>query len=134
MTYQLFFFCKGTEEDSGASAMDRVLDALSKNGPPLLAEYLGPPTPQSDFWVGPEIEAIQGFRLVTGNEREKPTTDYLSLEMHVGERFIAGDVIAADPNDDHNVRGSDLMAIVTLNGDRPDWPLVDRIWTVLENL
>lgn len=134
MAYQLMFFCKGAEEETGAAAMDRVLDAVLENGPPLLGEYLGPPEPQPGEWLGLEADAIHSFRLVTGTEREGPAADYLLLEIHVGVRFIAEQVIAADPDDDHGVWGSDLLAIVTLSGENPDWPLVDRIWAALESL
>jgi hypothetical protein len=113
--------------------MDRVLDALLENGP-LLGEYLGPPEPQPGEWLGSETDAIHRFMLATGTESEGPAADYLLLEIQVGVRFIAEDVIAADLNDDHGVWGSDLMAVVTLSGDHPDWPLVDRIWTALESL
>lgn len=47
-------------------------------------------------------------------------------------RRRAEDVIGVDPDDAHGVWGSDLMAVVTLSGDRPDWPLVEHLWTVLE--
>ncbi|OLT27529.1 hypothetical protein BJF79_11705 [Actinomadura sp. CNU-125] len=134
MAYRLVFFCKGAEEDSAAGAMDRVLDTLLETGPPLLGEYRGPPEPRPGERLEPDIDAVHSFRLVTGTEQEGPTPDYLLLEIRAGVRFIAEDVIAADPDDDHGVWGSELMAIVTLTGARPDWPLVDRIWTVLESL
>ncbi|MEV5831732.1 hypothetical protein AB0L25_39830 [Spirillospora sp. NPDC052242] len=111
--------------------MDRVLDALLENGPPLLGEQ-GPYLPGE--WPEPEIDAVHSFRLVTGTDRQRPAADYLLLEIHAGVRSIAEDVIAADPDDEHGVWGSDLMAVITLTGARPDWPLVDRIWTVLESL
>lgn len=46
MAYQLMFFCMGSGEETGAVAMDRVLDAVLENGPPLLGEYLGAPEPR----------------------------------------------------------------------------------------
>jgi hypothetical protein len=113
--------------------MDRVLDALLENGPALLGTYLGPPEPQPGR-SGPETEAVHRFWLTTGTESEEPAADHLLLEISVGMRFIAENVLAADPNDDHGVWGSDLMAVITLSGDRPDWPLVDRIWSALEGL
>ncbi|MFD0902801.1 hypothetical protein [Actinomadura sediminis] len=134
MAYRLVFFCKGAEQETAVGAMDRVLDTLLETGPPLVGEYRGPPEPQSGEWLEPDIDVVHSFRLVTGTEREGPPPDYLLLEIHAGVRFIAEDVIATDPDDDHGVWGSELMVIITLTGDRPDWPLVDRIWTVLEGL
>lgn len=134
MVYQLKFFCRASGEEIAAVAMDRVLDALLENGPPLLGEYLGPRAPRAGERPKFGTDAIHVFRLVTGTESKGPAADYLLLEIYVGVRFIAEDVIAADPNDDHGIWGSDLMTVITLSGDRPDWPLVDRIWTVLEAL
>ena len=58
----------------------------------------------------------------------------MSLEIHVGVAFIAESVIAASPNDEHGIWGSDLLATITLSGDVLDWPLVQRIWTALVDL
>jgi hypothetical protein len=49
-------------------------------------------------------------------------------------RHIAEFAIDADPDDAHGVWGSDLMALVTLTGDNPDWPLVERIRATLDAL
>lgn len=108
--------------------MDPVLDALLEKGPPLLGTHLGRPEPR------PGSEPVHQFWLATATESGEPAADYLLLEISVGMRFIAENVLAADPNDDHGIWGSDLMAVVTLTGDHPDWPLVDRIWSALEGL
>ncbi|WP_433176539.1 hypothetical protein [Actinoallomurus sp. CA-150999] len=113
--------------------MDLLLDEILKNGP-LYGECIGPPTPGPGQWEGPEQEAITAFRLATSPDGISRTSDYLLLEIHVGVRFIAETVMAADLNDEHGVWGSDLLAIITLSGDRPDWALVERIWTALEGL
>ncbi|MEU8118918.1 hypothetical protein AB0C21_09420 [Spirillospora sp. NPDC049024] len=134
MAYQLTFFGKATEQETAAAAMDHVLDAMLESGPPLLGESLGPPPLQLGEWSGPETEAVRSFKLATATEDMKPAADYLLLEIHVGMRSIADTVIAADPDNDHGVWGSDLLALLTLSGDRPDWPLVQRIWTTLEDL
>ena len=134
MTYRLKFFCKATEEETAAGAMDRVLDALLQDGHPLLGEYVGPPDPQPGEWQDSETEAVHAFKLVTGTESHGPQADCLLLEIYVGIRLIAEDVIQADPDDAHGIWGSDLMAVVTLSGKHPDWPLFISIWTVLERL
>ncbi|MES9602716.1 hypothetical protein [Actinomadura sp. NPDC000929] len=134
MEYQLTFFARATGQTTGAEAMEHVLNAVLESGPPLVGEYLGPPEPRPGEWSGPEADAVRSFRLATATEDMRPAADYLLLEIHVGMQFIAEDVIAADPDDDHGVWGSDLMARVTVSGERPDWPLVERIGTTLENL
>ncbi|TYB49310.1 hypothetical protein [Actinomadura chibensis] len=133
MAYQLSFFCRADEEN-GAAAMDRVLDALLEDGSGLYGEYIGPPRPGPVQWEGPEQEAIAAFRLATSPEGPERLFDDLLLEIHVGVRFIAETVIAADPDDEHGVWGSDLLAIITLSGERPDWALVERIWTIVESV
>ncbi|MBE1533523.1 hypothetical protein [Actinomadura algeriensis] len=131
MTYRLVFFCKGAQEETAAVAMDRVLDTLLEDGP-LSGEYRGPPVPRPGEWPELENDAVHAFKLVTATDKGKPAPDHLLFEIHAGMRFIAEDVMAADPDDDHGVWGSELMAVITLSGARPDWPLVDRIWTALE--
>lgn len=132
MAYQLSFFCRAGEE-TGAAAMDRVLDELLEDGP-LYGEFISSPLPAPGHWEGPEQEAIASFRLAASPEGVGRTSDDLLLEIRVGVRFIAETVMAADLNDEHGVWGSDLLAVITLSGDRPDWALVERIWTSLEDL
>jgi hypothetical protein len=45
----------------------------------------------------------------------------------VGIAEIAESVIAASPDDEEGIWGCDLLAIVTISGDAPDWQLVNRI-------
>ncbi|MFD0854609.1 hypothetical protein ACFQ07_20395 [Actinomadura adrarensis] len=139
MAYRLTLFCKGVGEETGAGAMDRLLDVLLENGPPLFGEDAGLPPGEpwgvqreGVMWLASQIHEIDQRRLVTATPDGRLTADFLHLELRAGVRFIAEDVIAVDPDDEHGVWGSDLIAIITLSGDRPDWPLTDRIWTALE--
>jgi hypothetical protein len=123
VTYQLSFFCRSGEE-SGDEALDRLLDHLLESGVPLVGECLGP-------YEAP----VAAFRLGTGRSgSDRPVADLLTLEVHVGVAEIAESVIAASPNDEHGIWGCDLLATVTLSGDNPDWPLVDRIWAAVVSL
>ncbi|WP_269277145.1 hypothetical protein [Streptomyces sp. H39-S7] len=56
------------------------------------------------------------------------------LEVHVGVAAIAEAVIATSPNDEQGIWGCDLLAMVTLSGNNPDWPLVNRIWAAVVSL
>ncbi|TDB92514.1 hypothetical protein [Actinomadura sp. 7K534] len=132
MVYQLKFFCRAGEA-TGASAMSNLLDRLLEHGP-LHGEAVGPPRPGPGQWEGPEQEAIDAFRLATTDEHREIALDDLLLEIQVGVRFIAETVIHADPDNEHGVWGSDLLAVISLAGDRPDWALVERIWSALESL
>jgi hypothetical protein len=122
VAYYLSFFCRAGE-DTGQAALERLLDELLANGAPLLRE-----------WRGPYVDAVAAYSLATRGSSGEPAADWLTLEIHVGVRFIAESVIAASPNDEQGIWGSDLLATVTLSGDSPDWPLVDRIWTALVDL
>jgi hypothetical protein len=122
LAYRLSFFCRAGEE-TGQAALERLLDELLSNGSPLLGE-----------WRGPYVDAVAGYSLATRGPSGEPTADWGSLEIHVGVAFIAESVIAASPNDEHGIWGSDLLATITLSGDVPDWPLVQRIWTALVDL
>ncbi|WP_031071673.1 hypothetical protein [Streptomyces sp. NRRL WC-3742] len=117
MAYRLTFFCRSGEEN-GLEALDRLLDELLSAGAPLLAEGRGP-----------FVDEVAAYALGTGG-----SADRLELEVQVGTAWIAESVIEASPDDAHGIWGCDLLATITLSGDSPDWPLVDRIWTALVDL
>ncbi|MFJ7020080.1 hypothetical protein ACIQUW_17175 [Streptomyces sp. NPDC101117] len=124
MAYQLSFFCRSGEE-SADEALDRLLDRLLEDGTGLVGE-----------WRGPYEEEVAVFRLGTPSHDcdDRPATDLLTLEAHVGVAAIAEYVIAASPHEEQGIWGCDLLATVTLSGERPDWALVDRIWAALSSL
>ncbi|HEY9327180.1 MAG TPA: hypothetical protein VIS09_02885 [Streptomyces sp.] len=123
MAYQLSFFCRSGEEN-GDEALDRLLDCLLESGDGLVGE-----------WLGPVDDSVAAFRLGTRSEEtDRPVADLLTLELHVGVAEIAESVIAASPNDEWGVWGCDLLAIVTLSGDNPDWSLVHHIWAAVVRL
>ncbi|WP_277439272.1 hypothetical protein [Streptomyces sp. SPB162] len=117
MAYQLSFFCRSGEA-RGDEALDRLLDYLLETGEPLVGESLGP-----------FDDSVAAFKLGTkSSTSDWSVSDLLMLEVHVGVAEIAESVIAASPNDEQGIWGCDLLASVTLGGDNPDWPLVNRIW------
>ncbi|MCZ4118988.1 hypothetical protein [Streptomyces sp. H39-S7] len=117
VAYQLSFFCRSGEA-RGDEALDRLLDYLLDTGEPLVGESLGP-----------FDDSVAAFRLGTkSSTTDWSVADLLMLEVHVGVAEIAESVIDTSPNDEHGIWGCDLLAIVTLSGDKPDWPLVNRIW------
>ncbi|MFJ8104492.1 hypothetical protein [Streptomyces sp. NPDC096132] len=123
MVYRLSFFCRSGEV-RGDEALDRLLDHLLENGDRLVGE-----------WLGPFEDSVAAFRLGTGSsDSDSPVADLLTLEMHVGVAEIAESVIAASPDDERGIWGCDLLATVTLNGDNPDWALVQRIRAALVSL
>lgn len=123
MAYQLSFFCRSGEE-GGPEALDRLLDYLLETGERLVGE-----------WLGPFDDSVAAFRLGTGSsDGDRPVADLLTLEVHVGVAEIAESVIASSPNDEQGIWGCDLLAIATLSGDNPDWPLVNRIWAAVVTL
>ena len=123
MTYRLSLFCRSGEK-RGDAALDRLLDHLLATGEPLVGE-----------WLGPFGDSVASLRLGTkGEGSDRATADLLTLEVHVGVSEIAESVIAASPNDEEGVWGCDLLVTITLSGDSPDWPLVNRIWTTAETL
>lgn len=122
MVYCLSFFCRAGEE-TGRAALERLLDELMVSGAPLLGE-----------WHEPYVDAVAGCSLVTQGPCGKPAADRLMLDLHVGVRSIAETVLAASPDDEHGIWGSDLLATLTLSGNNPDWPLLDRIWQALADL
>lgn len=116
MAYQLSLFCRSGEA-RGDEALDRLLDHLLETGEPLVGEALGP-----------FDDAVAAFRLGTRSSTgDWSVSDLLLLEVHVGVAEIAASVIAASPDDEQGIWGCDLLAGVTLSGDDPDWPLVNRI-------
>ncbi|MFJ2392832.1 hypothetical protein ACIOTI_08795 [Streptomyces sp. NPDC087843] len=123
MAYQLSFFCRSGEEN-GDEALDRLLDYLLESGDGLVGE-----------WLGPFEDSVAAFRLGTrSRDSDGLVPDLLTLELHVGVAEIAESVIAASPNDEGGIWGCDLLAIVTLSGDNPDWTLVHRIWAAVVSL
>ncbi|MER5177140.1 hypothetical protein ABT009_01960 [Streptomyces sp. NPDC002896] len=123
MAYQLSFFCRSGEE-RGDEALDRLLDCLLESGERLVGESLGP-----------FDDSVAAFKLGTGSsDGDMPVADLLTLEVHVGVAEIAESVIAASPNDEQGIWGCDLLAIVTLSGNDPDWGLVNRIWAAVVSL
>ncbi|MFI6896969.1 hypothetical protein ACIBM4_22975 [Streptomyces sp. NPDC050256] len=123
MAYRLSFFCRSGEEN-GDEALDRLLDYLLESGDGLVGEGLGP-----------FDDSVAAFRLGTrSRDTGGPVADLLTLELHVGVAEIAESVIAASPNDESGVWGCDLLAIVTLSGDNPEWTLVHRIWAAVVSL
>ncbi|MEU4172077.1 hypothetical protein AB0F46_34995 [Streptomyces sp. NPDC026665] len=123
MAYQLSFFCRSGEE-RGDEALDRLLDHLLETGGGLRGE-----------WLGSYEDGVVAFRLGTGDsDGLGAVTDLLTLEVHVGVAEIAESVIAASPDDERGIWGCDLLAIVTLSGDNPDWALVHRIWASVVDL
>ncbi|MFF4338469.1 hypothetical protein ACFY00_00865 [Kitasatospora sp. NPDC001540] len=52
----------------------------------------------------------------------------------MGVAEIAESVTAASPDDERGIWGCDLLATVTLSGDAPDRPLVDRVWAAVTAL
>ncbi|MFF3559564.1 hypothetical protein ACFYXS_05935 [Streptomyces sp. NPDC002574] len=123
MAYQLSFFCRSGEE-RGDQALDRLLDRLLESGEGLVGE-----------WQGPFGDSVAAFKLGTKSSMDDTSVaDLLTLEVHVGVAEIAESVIAASPNDAESIWGCDLLAIVTLSGSDPDWPLVNRIWAAVTSL
>ncbi|MFE2267347.1 hypothetical protein [Streptomyces griseosporeus] len=120
MAYTLSFFCR-SGEDRADEALHHLLEHLMENGGRVVGESLGP------FGDGVAASDL-GTRRGDGGG---PVADLLTLEVHVGVAEIAPYVIAASPEDEHGVWGCDLLAVITLVGDNPDWPLVHRIWTAL---
>jgi hypothetical protein len=121
MAYQLLFFCRAGEE-TGHTALERLLDELLVHGP-LLGK-----------WLGPYPEAVAVYSLASMSPDGDAVADYLQIEILVGVAAIADQAIWASPNDEHGIWGSDVLVTITLSGDSPDWPLVARIWTTLEDL
>lgn len=123
MAYRISFFCRSGEED-GDEALDRLLDYLLESGDGLVGE-----------WLGPFGDSAATFRLGTrSRDSGLPVADLLTLELHVGVAEIAESVIAASPNDEWGVWGCDLLVVVTLSGDNPDWTLVRHIWAAVVSL
>ncbi|MFD4656119.1 hypothetical protein ACFWP2_10880 [Kitasatospora sp. NPDC058444] len=122
MAYRLTFFCRSGEE-TGLAAVSRLLDELLPAGALLMTER-----------SGPFVDEVAVCSLATRGPAGSPVADWLTLEVQVGVAWIAESVIAASPDDEHGIWGCDLLATVTLSGNAPDWPLVDRIWTALVHL
>ena len=122
MAYQLSFFCRAGEE-TGQGALARLLDELLSTGGPLHGK-----------WLGPYVEEVAAYKLVTKAHAGQVVPGRLTLEIHVGVAFIAESVIQADPDGEHGIWGCDLLATITLSGGDPDWALVNRIWAVLGRL
>ena len=117
MAHQLSFFCRAGEE-SGQEAMSQLLDAVLETGHQLVAEVYSPL-----FQDGTAVYRLR----TTGADASTPGADWLTLAVHVGIAAVADSVVAASPNGDHGIWGSDLLAVVTLSGDSPDWLLLERI-------
>lgn len=120
MAYTLSFFCR-SGENTGASALARLLTELGASGPPLLV----------DRGTGEYVDEVAACRLAADDGGGVP--GWIHVELSVGVEFIADRVIAVSPDDAHGIWGSDLEARLTLTGD-PDWPLVDRVWRTLTSL
>ncbi|MEW2519692.1 hypothetical protein [Actinacidiphila alni] len=122
MTYQLTFFCRAGETN-GQEAINHLLDEVLTCGDAVLVE-----------WRGPFVDEVAAYSLATRGPAGCPVADRLTLEVHVGVEWNADTVIAASPDDAHGIWGCDLVAILTLSGPTPDWPLTDRIRTALTRL
>lgn len=122
MAYQLTFFCRSGEEN-GQAAISRLLDELLPVGDLLLTQR-----------SGPYVDEVAVCSLATRGPAGHPAADWLVLEVHVGVEWIAESVIAASPDNEQGIWGCDLLAMITLAGDTPDWPLVNRIWEALLRL
>ncbi|MFD0258498.1 hypothetical protein ACFVH7_09510 [Kitasatospora indigofera] len=123
MAYQLTFFCR-SDEENGQAAISRLLNELLPAGDLRLCTQR----------PGPYVDEVAVCSLATRGPAGDPMADWLALEVHVGVEWIAESVIAASPGDDQGIWGCDLLATVTLTGESPDWPLVNRIWKVLVRL
>lgn len=123
MAYCLTFFCRSSEV-SGSSALTRFLAKLTETGDPVLVRHAA-----ADF-----ADEVDGCELATDNGSGRPTAGWLLLELSVGVRYNAPSVIAASPDDECGIWGSDLLAELILSGSSTDWPLVKRIWAVLATL
>jgi len=122
MVYRLHFFAK-TGEENGQAAINRLLDQVAASGRPVLSE-----------WRGPFVDEVAAYRLATSGPDGAATADWLTLELHLGAEFNANMVIGTDPDDEHEIWGSDVHAQISLSGQNPDWELVHRIWSALERL
>ncbi|MFC8720628.1 hypothetical protein [Kitasatospora sp. NPDC057198] len=122
MAYQLTFFCRSGEAN-GQAAISRLLDELLPPDDLLLVHR-----------SGPFVDEVAVCSLATRGPAGAPAADWLTLEVHVGVEWIAESVIAASPDNEQGIWGCDLLATVTLTGDAPDWPLVNRIWDALLSL
>ena len=120
MAHQLSFFCRAGEE-SGQEAMSQLLDAVLETGHQLVAEVRSP--------LFRDGAAGYGLR-TTGASASTPGADWPTLELHGGIAAVADSVIAASPNGDRGIWGSDLLALVTPSGDSPDRLLLERIRVV----
>jgi len=123
VAYCLTFFCRSSEE-SGPSALSRFLAELTRTGDPVLIRRT-----TADY--ADEVDACE---LATDNGSGTPTAGWVLLGLSAGVRYNAQSVIAASPDDEHGIWGSDLQAQLILSGVSTDWPLVKRIWAVLVTL
>ncbi|MEO3867491.1 hypothetical protein ABGB18_01530 [Nonomuraea sp. B12E4] len=123
VAYRLNFFCRAGEQ-AGQVALERLLDDLLASGDPLLGKWQGP-------FNSDEVAACS---LATRGPAGQALADWLTLEVHAGDAFIAESVMSADPQDEHGIWGCDLIATIILNGTFPDRALVNRIWAALVKL
>jgi len=120
--YRLSFFGR-CDEEPAPDVICRLLDELLATGGPLLGEVRGPVVPVDD---------VAAYRLATMTSEGTAAADWLYLEVHVGIAHNAETVVGVDPDAEHGIWGSDLYALISLSGENPDWPLVERIWSGLE--
>jgi hypothetical protein len=123
VAYHLTFFCR-SGQDNGPAALASFLSNLTETGDPVLINH-----PAADY-----VDKVDGCELATDNGSGMPAAGRLILEFSVGVRYNAESVISASPDGEYGIWGSDLLAELTLTGDSTDWPLVNRIWTVLVTL